>query len=401
MSWYKLCKTKKVELNPEFYNSVTQINADHWNSISGTSNIYLSIPYLKSLEDSLHGQVDFRYILFYNEAEKPVALASVQILDFSKEGLKGNDVYCKVATKIKNKLIDTLDVKMLVCGNVFACGENGFMHTNDITPEEAYKNLSDGLYELRQAQRSKKPISVVLLKEFWPSSFAKSDLLKSAGFKDFKIDVNMVLKIHQDWKTMEDYLASMTTKFRTRAKGVFKKSAEIVVKDMSDAEITQYKAQIENLYSSVVERAEFKFGVLIPEAFVQFKKNYPNDFSFKGYFLKDELVGFSSAFITNNTLDANYVGLNYEHNNTYAVYQRMLYDFVEMAISHGLKELRLGRTAEEIKSCIGAEPTDMKLYLRHRNSISNKLLAPIIATITPSDFELRYPFKAEFIPVTI
>jgi predicted N-acyltransferase len=401
MSWFHLCKTKKVNLKPEFFNSVNQIKADDWNSISKNSNVYLTLPYLKSLEDSLSGQVDMRYILFYNEAKKPVALAAVQILDFSKDGLKGNDVYCKVATKIKNKLIDTLDVKMMVCGNVFACGENGFMHTTDITPEEAYQNLSDGLYELRQVQKSAKPISVVLLKEFWPSSFSNSDLLKSAGFKDFKIDVNMVLKIHKDWKTFDDYLASMTTKFRTKAKGVFKKSADIVVKDLNESEISAAKPDIERLYSAVVERADFKFGTLTPEAFVQFKKNHPNDFAFKGYYLNNELIGFSSAFITSDTLDANYVGLNYEHNHTYSVYQRMLYDFVEMAIKHGLKELRLGRTAEEIKSCIGAEPTDMKLYLRHRNSISNKLLAPIIATITPSDFELRYPFKAEFSPVSI
>jgi hypothetical protein len=401
MSWYSLCKSKKLELNPVFFNTIKELNADHWNSIVQDSNIYLSIPYLKALEDSLLGQVEFRYILFYNKAGKPVALASAQILDFSNEGLKQNNIYCKVANTIKNKLLESLDVKMMVCGNVFACGENGFMHTADISVEEAYNNLSNGLYELRQAQKSTKPISVVLLKEFWPSSFEKSDLLKSAGFKDFKIDVNMVLKIHKDWKNMEDYMASMTTKFRTKAKGVFKKSAQIVVKDMDAAEILSYKAEIEKLYTAVVESADFKFGVLNGEAFVQFKKNHPEHFAFRGYFLNNELVGFSSAFVTNNTLDANYVGLNYTYNYSHAIYQKMLYDFVELAISKGLKELRLGRTAEEIKSCIGAEPMDMKLYLRHRNHISNKLLAPIIATITPSEFELRYPFKAEFIPVTL
>jgi hypothetical protein len=400
MSWYSLCKSKKLELNPQFYNSIQEVNADHWTSIVQDSNIYLSIPYLMALEASLSGQVEFRYIMFYNQAQKPVALASAQILDFSNEGLKQNDIYCRVANTIKNKLLDSLDVKMMVCGNVFACGENGFLHTNDITDEEAYNNLSNGLYELRQAQKSTKPISVVLLKEFWPSSFEKSDLLKLAGFKDFKIDVNMVLKIHKDWKNMEDYMASMTTKFRTKAKGVFKKSANLVVKDMNAAEILNSKAEIEKLYTAVVESADFKFGVLNGETFVQFKKNHPEHFVFRGYFLNNEMVGFSSAFITNNTLDANYVGLNYTYNYTHAIYQKMLYDFVELAISKGLKELRLGRTAEEIKSCIGAEPRDMKLYLRHRNHISNKLLAPIIATITPSEFELRYPFKAEFSSVT-
>ena len=144
MSWYQLCKSKKLTLKSEFYNS----------------------------------------------SSKPVALAAVQILDFSNDVFKKNDVYCKVASKIKSKVLDSLDIKMMVCGNVFTCGENGFIHTNDISAADAYNNLSDGLYELRQAQKSLKPISVVLLKEFFPSSFTSSDTLKTAGFKDFKVDVN-------------------------------------------------------------------------------------------------------------------------------------------------------------------------------------------------------------------
>lgn len=398
MSWYSLCKSKKVALRPEFLNSTREINKEHWNSILKDANIYLSLGYLEALETSLKDQVEFRYILFYNNANKPVALASVQILDFSNEGFKTNEVFCKVASKIKNKILESLDVKMMVCGNVFACGENGFIHTDDVNPEDAYNNLSDGLYELRKVQNTDKPISVVMLKEFYPRSFTTSDALKSAGFKDFKVDVNMILKIHPDWKNMETYMASMTTKFRTKAKGVYKKSADIVVKDFNAEDIIKYKSEIEDLYGAVVEKADFKFGVLNGEAFINFKKNHGENFIFKAYFLENKLIGFSSSFIANESVDANYVGLNYEYNYSHATYQRMLYDFVELAITRNVKELRLGRTAEEIKSCIGAEPTDMKLYLRHRNSISNKLLAPIIATITPSEFELRYPFKAEFIP---
>lgn len=401
MSWYQLCKSNKVELRAEFYNSSSEINKEHWNSIVQGNNIYLSFEYLDALETSMQGQVEFRYILFYNAASKPVALAAVQILDFSNDVFKKNEVYCKVAAKIKSKVLDSLDIKMMVCGNVFTCGENGFIHTNDISAADAYNNLSNGLYELRQVQKSEKPISVVLLKEFFPATFKSSDTLKTAGFKDFKVDVNMVLKIHKDWNSMEDYLASMTTKFRTKAKGVYKKSADIVVKDLSELDIFEHKSEIEKLYTSVVERAEFKFGVLTGDAFVQFKRNHQEDFIFKGYFLNEKLVGFSSSFILKHSVDANYVGLDYSLNQQYAIYQRMLYDFVELAIARKVKELRLGRTAEEIKSCIGAEPTDMKLYLRHRNSISNKLIAPIIATITPSEFELRYPFKAEFMPVSV
>jgi len=83
-------------------------------------------------------------------------------------------------------------------------------------------------------------------------------------------------------------------------------------------------------------------------------------------------------------LEAGYIGLDYEYNFDYAVYQKMLYDYVDDAIQNNLKELRFGRTAEEIKSCLGAEPVDMMLYVRHRNSLSNKVIKPVIKSISPS-----------------
>lgn len=109
-----------------------------------------------------------------------------------------------------------------------------------------------------------------------------------------------------------------------------------------------------------------------------------------------KLIGFSSSFIFNSILDANYVGINYEFNNEYALYQRMLYDYIEFAIQRNCSELRFGRTAEEIKSSVGANPVPMKLFIRHRNPIANRILKAIVGTIKPSEHELRKPFKLEF-----
>jgi hypothetical protein len=69
---------------------------------------------------------------------------------------------------------------------------------------------------------------------------------------------------------------------------------------------------------------------------------------------------------------------------------------VQEAIDKQVTVLRLGRTAELIKSSLGAKPVDMKLYIKHKNVISNQLIKPVIDAISPSAFELRQPFKAEF-----
>ena len=116
----------------------------------------------------------------------------------------------------------------------------------------------------------------------------------------------------------------------------------------------------------------------------------------RGFFYNEQLVGFSTSFKNDDILEANYVGLDYNFNKELSVYQRILYDYVEQSLNFKSKELHLGRTAEMIKSSIGAIPMNMKLYARHRKSVPNLLLKPIIQSISPSDFELRKPFKSDF-----
>ena len=254
-------------------------------------------------------------------------------------------------------------------------------------------NLSKGILKLRQNEEDKKNISFLLLKEFYPKTVRNSKQLEQANFRSFEIDVNMVLKLNKAWKDQKDYLASMTSKFRTKAKSVFKKSSSLEVREMNEEEIQKESKVIEELYLAVLNRASFSFGALDHSAFANFKKALGSNFVFKGYYLDNKLIGFSSAFVCAKLVDASYVGINYDYNTEHCLYQKMLYDLVDLSIEKGVDELRLGRTAEEIKSGLGAKPVHMKLYMRHRNTVSNHLLKPLIESISPSEFEVRQPFK--------
>lgn len=391
-----LKKSIKRNLILSIFKSAGKIDQDHWNAVAKGKNIYLSLEYLNAIEKALQHEITFRYLLFYNEKTVPVAIAVVQFITFIDKGFKEQEQLCHIRNKIKGKLIAEDGIKVMTCGNSFSCGENGFMYTSDISEKDAFENLSKALIQIQQSEKEDQNAPVILVKEFWPDSLSASDLLMSGGFRDFMIDVNMVMKIHPGWETFDDYLSTMNTKFRTKAKGAFKRAKDITRVNFEWNDIIKYKDEIDKLYNFVLEKAAFMFGELNGDAFLNLKKKLKNEFVFYGYFLKDELVGFSSAFLFNGVLDANYVGINYNVNHTYALYQRMLYDFVELAIDKKCNELRLGRTAEEIKSAVGAKPVHMKLYIKHRNSLTNKLLKPIFGSITPSEFELRNPFKVNF-----
>ena len=217
--------------------------------------------------------------------------------------------------------------------------------------------------------------------------------LNKASFLNFNIDVIMSLAIKKEWFSFDTYLDAMNTKYRTRAKAVFKKSSEISNRSMEHLEIEAKLSIIENLYKQVLDRADYNLGVLKARTFLEFKRSLGEDFVFMGYFLKDDLIGFTCSFLHGSILDANFMGLDYRYNTTYKLYQRMLYDFVKLTIEHNKSELRLGRTAEMSKSSIGALPVHMKLCARHRNLLPSKLLKPLISAIEPNTFDLRKPFK--------
>lgn len=373
------------------------VNAAHWNTVVGNSNIFITLPYLNAIEQSKPENIEFRYLLFYNNQLKPVAAAYFQIIHFVDEGFKYVEKFCPVKNILKNKLLQSVDIKVLLCGNIFSCGENGFIHTKDIGSEDAFQLLADTMNDFTNDKEKNGQISFSLLKEYWPKSTEAFKYMKANRYKNFMIDVNMVMEIRPEWKVLDDYLLAMTTKYRTKVKGVYKKAELIKVEDFSAIKIEEHITEIENLYNAVTSKATYNFANLNGLAFLNFKKKLDNQFIFKAYFIGEKMVGFSTLFHFQDIADANYVGLNYELNKEYAIYQLMLYDFVEQSIKLGVKELRLGRTAELIKSSIGAAPVDMTLFIKHRNRISNKLLGPFIQYISPSKFELRPPFKKELV----
>jgi len=394
-----LCLSKKEsiqDLEISIFDTIKHIPVQHWNKVVRDKNIYLTLGYLKSIEHSLSFDMVFRYLVFYNAQKIPVSVAVVQFLPFMDKERKDEEQLCTIRRKIKNSFLASSGIQVMSCGSPFSCGENGFMYTEDISEGEAYCNLAKGLIALQKTEKNKNNAPVIVLKDFWPETIAPLSTMKRKGFKDFMIDVNMVMNIHSSWVTFDDYLLSMVTKFRTKAKSAFKKSTELKVLNFQVEHIIAHKLTIERLYKSVVDKSDFNFGALNGDAFVQLKENLHDQFNIQGYFLNQELVGFSSAFIFDDVVDANYVGIDYSVNHSYALYQRMLYDYVDLAIKVKAKELRLGRTAEEIKSTIGAIPVKMMLYIRHQSKIKNTILKPVFGSLTPRTFEQRNPFKADF-----
>ena len=381
--------------NALYFSSVDEIPTHIWEDLGCTKNIYFHPDFLKSLEKN-HPKIIFSYIVLVDENNSPTAFASLKIIDFYLNSIKSELDFLKNIGKKLNVLPDKKPLKLLICGNTFVTGEHGVFIKENQNKKVIIKKLAESLnHFVNSNKKLKKQIDAFLLKDFAKESLFITDELKEFKYHTFSVEPNMQLKLSDNWKNLDDYLAAMKTKFRVKAKKAFKQSLDIRIEDVTLKNISQKLPEMTALYEKVASNAKFNLGTFNLETYKHLKEKFGDDYILKSYWLEDKIVGFISGVINNESLDAHFVGIDYQKNKEYAIYQRMLYDYIDIAITKKITTLNFGRTASEIKSSVGATPEHLTVYIRHKKSITNKFLKLFLLKIQPTEFHQKFPFKIE------
>lgn len=384
------------------YDSVSMINKEHWEHVQKHGSEFLGLDYLSAFENTPPKNVRFHYAIVYNN-KTPAAIAYFQAIDFSSESfgsvidekdLNGCYITDYIKKHIKSHLLkssDHFNMRLLICGNACISGEHGFAVHPDIDKTSAFDALADVIYRISRAEKLRGKIAAVLIKDFYTPSIKHSKELEEFKYHDFLVEPNMIVKL--EWNSFDEYLNALSKKYRSRTKSILKKGETLERRNLTAEEIKSHKQKIELLYSNVHLKAKFRMATLSPEYFVEMKERLGNKFLFVGYFLNKELVGFRTSFILKKDLEAHFIGLDYDINKAYELYQNILYDYLNEAIENQSRFLFLGRTASEIKSNIGAKAHELTCYIRHRNPLSNRIIKPFIDYLKPSEWTPRNPFK--------
>lgn len=377
-----------------FFTNTNEIPAKDWEQVVGGTNLFVSLAYLKAVSQSLNKELQWVFVLVYLDTT-PIVAGVFQLATFTyKKGAQTN-LLLKLFQDCKNP-DESVSIHGLVCGNIFATGAHGFAHSKDVTCTAATELLASAAKQLRKSKTYEDAFSIQLFKDFEASSASRLHVLEDFKYRSFQADVTMELPIHETWETFQLYLDSMKAKYRTKANSAFKKASVLKIVSLSASDIKKHEDRLLELFNTVQQQSNYNYGENYPKAFSALKERLGDAFICKGAFLDDTLIGFSTAFINGKTLEASYVGLDYSYNSKYALYERLLYNYVEEAIELNATLLHLGRTSELIKSALGATPRSMILFAKHASKFKNVLLKPILEKITPSEFELRTPFKANF-----
>lgn len=375
----------------KIYNSVKDLPS-LWDAVA-QSNVFLQIPYLTVLEKSAPLNMECFYIGIFENSEL-IGVSLAQYLDLNKlESFGERDKSFKIA--IRNFIFKNFASHTLFLGNNMITGQNGYVFSKEIDFNHISEILLQSADEITLYFK-KKGISIHLVsfKDFYDHCSLELKKYRFSNIYEFNTQPNMIFYLQDNWKSWDDYVAALSKKYRDQFKRARKKIDGIQVKNLTYEEVLKNEEQIYELYHYVAKNAPFNTFFLSKNHFSTLKGQCGNLFQIFGYFLNEELVGFHTLLLNNETLETYFLGYNEHIQKENMLYLNMLYNMTEYGIENGFKRIIFGRTALEIKSSIGATPVQMSGFIYHNNKLINRFIGRIFKNLEPElHWQQRHPFK--------
>jgi predicted N-acyltransferase len=378
------CTTTKSKLNIQVFTTTEALPAN-WDLIIDSELLKKDV--LAVTEKSAIKDFNFYYVCFYKE-EELVGAAYFQLLQVNKNHYPDFSARDVVSKRVYN-YISKRKYPLLVAGHLFFNNFKSYSFKPEINKTDYSKAYFSALNSIQRYSKAK----IVLMKEF-EGELKQSPL--NNGFIAMSEDYFMQMNIPSEWKITEDYIAALSKKYQARIKKINTEIAPLAIIELTIDEISANDKLIEKLYLNVTKKASVKLGILNASFFIELKKALSDNFKFFGYFLNDELIAFSTGFITKNTYETYYIGADEAKCKDFGVYQHLLVMGVEKAIENKKEILALGRTALEAKAIIGCKPRLIPNYIKFNNRLLQLGASLIISAFYQQngmEWEKRNPFK--------
>lgn len=351
------------------FNNISLISKKEWNTNIPSHNIFIEYDFLLSFQNNnLNNEHIFIKDLnyqFYGHS-------------FTLKISKANN-YTSFFTIFFNIFLRLYPIKFFYLTNSFITNVPSFFVKGTFSFDKILKEISVLNNPL---------ITIIPDFLFDTLNFKNQDL----NFIKTPIEDEMKISIDNNWSDFDCYTKSLKTKYRKRIKSVITSSNEVIIKVLNNEELLQNKDLLQLLFNQVIDRSSFSGPSFNICTLIDLSKAY-NEVNIFGFFLKGELVAFSSEISIQEKLYSYFVGFDYHKNKKYSLYSKILCECISNAIKQKKKVVVLGRTANEFKSNFGAVPFKSSVYLKVNNKFLAYFLNPYIKKMKTKAWTQRRPFK--------
>ena len=263
-------------------------------------------------------------------------------------------------------------------------------------PALLWPGVAEAIYRLRRADKLSGDTDFVMVKDIPNIHASGASALSRFSYRELETEPNMVLEISAQWRNYDDYLASLTSKYRKQARQIEKEvaSAGCRVEEIGSEDVARHAEHLHALYLQTHRNARLRL-VTLPVTFLPtLAARLGNDMLFTIVKQGEQVLGFVTTVRDGETAVGYYIGFDRKANADFPVYFRLLQAVVEHAIKLGCGRLSLGRTALEPKARLGARPEPLRIWIRHRIPMLNVVVRGLLRTISDHDEPPeRNPFK--------
>lgn len=385
--------------------SVRYLDAAQWDAVSAGQSLFLQRRYLHVLEDAGPDNLVPRYALIFR-GRQPVAAVVMQIATIAATRfIKGDgraparNLLARALQPAVRRAGEAVRERVLVCGNLLSWGFHAVAFAPGEAPAPIWPAVAEAIYRVRRAERLSGQSDFTLVKDLSAAEQAGADTLRRFGYRPVESDPNMVLDVPAAWRSYDDYLASLTGKYRNAARRIHKDLAQAGAALAPLDDVAAHAPRLHELFLNVLANAAVRPVTLPAPFFPALAAALGDDFrctvvSRRG----DELLGFISMLRDGDTLVAYYIGFDRAAGVGNTIYLALLHSVIAEGIRLGCRRISFGRTALEPKAGLGARPERLWVWARHRVPAMNLLLRRLLRVVPHGEAPERSPFKTAGAP---
>lgn len=385
----RLQQRKKLRRASGFHFAIAhrlrQLNLDDWRQVTAGQSFFFSPEYLQMLEDAGPDNLEPRYALISDD-DGPLAAVCMQIVQVGSDRLGAEGEY---------KLKVPLKQRILICGNLLSYGQHGACFAPGVDAAELWPAVAEAIYRTRRGEKLGGQTNVVMVKDLLPADLAPSASLGKLSYSAVETEPNMVLTLPESVATYADYLASLTSKYRSSIKQQIQKPFEAAGYTIERLdEIEPYADQLQALYLQVHAHAALRPFTLDAGYWPAMARTAGSDFAVHVACKEGQIHGFIATLKDGDTAIAYHIGFEREAAaQGVPLYLRLLHVALAQALEFGCRRVSFGRTALEPKARLGCQPEPIQVWVRHRQPMLNQVIRPLLGFIQHEEAPEYSPFK--------
>jgi predicted N-acyltransferase len=368
------------------YNTIHQIDQQHWDSILDNADIFHSWQFIRVVEDGKVENSRFRYLLFYND-EHLIASTVLSAFIFSLDIFITDTAWVRL---VKKWLPGFFNLKILICGLPASFGQLNLKIIDESFADEVCKMIAEEM----KTQAKEWKIRFLCVKEFLEHNKTLGRQLINEGF--FLANSIPYMSMKVNWDSFSVYLNSLRHPYRRHIlQSLHKLKCQkpvIIHSNEYDEDMPGIRwvlsdpawvspDKFHHLYLKVMERAKTKLETLNLAFFQElFKDN--RHYQLLSLVERGNIISSALLVDQGDTLTFMLAGRENEKDD-YDSYFNLVYGIIALATEKKYQAIKLGQTAYWVKQSIGGIPEGQYIYFACTEKYRHWLLKTINKQIFP------------------